>query len=299
MRFVSFHREDGVIVPGWLQGDPDGGQARVLDGAHPACVAVLDGLRPDMLAWVERGLAEVGQRLQSLAPPPEAWRPLAGLRLAAPLPRPGKIVGAAFNYTDALAERNMTPPDEPVVFVKSGRTVIGPGEAIVLAPGVEQVTYEAELAAVIGKPALRVSREDALSHVCAYAVFNDVSATALVKADGGFVRGKNQPTSGPLGPWLTTPDEAGDPMALDIGLDVDGDVLQRSSTSRMLFGLAELIAHISARMPLDPGDVIATGTPAGVAGAHTPPRWLAPGTTVTLRIAGLGGFSNPVIAAAG
>ncbi|MEI2415016.1 fumarylacetoacetate hydrolase family protein [Orrella sp. JC864] len=296
MRFVSFYDAQARIVPGLLLGEPDDARARVLDGSHPHCLARLGQLAPAMLHWIEQGLQDVGQRLLAGGPPADALRPLAGLRLAAPLPRPGKVVGAAFNYVDALAERNMPHPAEPVVFVKSGRTVIGPGEPIVLGPALEHVTYEAELAAVIGTPALRVSRQAALSHVCAYTIFNDVSVTAMVKADGGFVRGKNQPTSGPLGPWLATPEEIGDPMALDIGLEVDGQVLQQSSTARMLFDIATLIEYVSARMPLDPGDVIATGTPAGVAGAHTPPRWLAAGSTVTLAVQGLGRLSNPVVA---
>ena len=294
MRFVSFHDEQGGIVPGLLLGDPDGGQARVLDGSHALCRARLGGVRCDMQAWIEHGLAEAGAALLAGGAPEAACRPLAAIRLAAPLPRPGKVVGAAFNYTDALAERGMDAPPEPVTFVKSGRTVVGPGDAIVLTPELANVTYEAELAVVIGTAALRVPRERAMDHVCAYSLFNDVSVTAMVKADGGFVRGKNQPTSGPFGPWLATPDEIGDPMALGIRLDVDGQVLQQSSTAQMLFDIATLIEYVSARMPLDPGDVIATGTPAGVAGAHAPPRWLAAGQRVTLAIEGLGKLSNPV-----
>ncbi len=298
MRFVSFHDERGQVVAGLLREHGDGTPPQVLDGSHPDCQARLGGLGTQMIDWVEHGLAEVGRLLQADTAPPAALRPLASLRLAAPLPRPGKIVGAAFNYVDALAERQMAHPAEPVVFVKSGRTVVGPGEPIVLPPELTHVTYEAELAAVIGRPALKVSRADALAHVCAYAAFNDVSVTAMVKADGGFVRGKNQPTSGPLGPWLVTPDELGDPMDLPIWLEVDGQRRQQSSTAQMLFDVAALIEFISARMPLDPGDVIATGTPAGVAGAHQPPCWLAPGQTVTLGLQGLGTLSNPVTAGA-
>lgn len=296
MRFVSFFDERGRVVPGMLAQAPGGGPARVLDGSHPECRARLAQAGTDMLAWIAFGLPRVGALLQAPGLPSDAWRPLDGIRLAAPLPRPGKIVGAAFNYVDALAERNMPAPEEPVVFVKSGRTVIGPGQPVELGPALSDVTYEAELAVVIGTPALRVPREQAMRHVCAYSIFNDVSVTAMVKADGGFVRGKNQPTSGPLGPWLATPDEIADPMALGIRLDIDGQVLQQSSTARMLFDIATLIEYVSARMPLDPGDVIATGTPAGVAGAHQPPRWLAPGMVMTLDIEGLGTLVNPVVA---
>ncbi|WP_459615859.1 fumarylacetoacetate hydrolase family protein [Bordetella sp. 2513F-2] len=295
MRFVSFAGEDGRARAGVLLPSPASSDAIVLDGGHPVCRERLGGLAPDMQAWIEAGLQAVGHRLLE-DPPAAACRPLSALRLLAPLPRPGKIVGAAFNYVDALAERSMAHPAEPVIFVKSGRTVVGPGEPVVLGTALADVTYEAELAVVIGTPALKVARAQALSHVCAYTLFNDVSVTSMVKADGGFVRGKNQPTTGPLGPWLVTPDEIADPMALPIRLDVDGTRLQDSATSQMLFDIAQLIEYASARMPLDPGDVIATGTPAGVAGAHRPARWLVPGNMVTLCIDGIGELSNPVVA---
>ncbi|CAM4099629.1 fumarylacetoacetate hydrolase family protein [Bordetella muralis] len=299
MRFVSYYDAAGRIVPGILPGDPTAPEAWVADVRHPACSADYADLPDTLMGWVEYGLINIAQRFAAAAPVDKSARlPLSTLRLAAPLPRPGKIVGAAFNYHDALAERDMAPPAEPVIFVKSGRTVIGPNDVIRVLPDAGNVTYEAELAAIIGKPALRVSREQAMEYVAAYTIINDVSATTLVKADGGFVRGKNQPTSGPLGPWLVTPDEIPDPYALDIHLDVDGRVLQRSSTRSMLFNIAELIEYASARMPLDPGDIIATGTPAGVAGAHQPPAWLKAGNSVSISLSKLGTLSNPVAAGA-
>lgn len=299
MRFVSYYDAAGRIVPGILPGDPTSPDAWVADIRHPACSTHYADLPDTLMGWVEYGLINIAQRIATAPPFDENARlPLHSLRLAAPLPRPGKIVGAAFNYHDALAERDMAPPAEPVIFVKSGRTVVGPNDAIRVSTHAGNVTYEAELAAVIGKPALRVSREHAMEYVAAYTIINDVSATTLVKADGGFVRGKNQPTSGPLGPWLVTPDEIPDPYALDIHLDVNGRVLQQSSTRSMLFDIAELIEYASARMPLDPGDIIATGTPAGVAGAHQPPAWLKAGDTVSISLSKLGTLSNPVAAGA-
>ncbi|MVW71215.1 fumarylacetoacetate hydrolase family protein [Bordetella sp. 15P40C-2] len=297
MRFVSYYDQQGTIRPGPLFGDPDGPDAWVADLRHPACAAHYADLPSSMQAWVELGLDHIARRFsdgQSIDA--DARLPLHALRLAAPLPRPGKIVGAAFNYHDALAERQMQPPSEPVIFIKSGRTVVGPNDPVRVFPHAGDVTYEAELAVVIGKSALRVAREDAMKYVSAYCIFNDVSATSLVKADGGFVRGKNQSTSGPLGPWLVTPDELGDPYAIDIHLHIDGRLLQASSTSQMLFNIAELIEYASARMPLDPGDIIATGTPAGVAGAHQPPAWLTPGDTVSISLSGLGTLINPIAA---
>jgi ureidoglycolate lyase len=247
-----------------------------------------------LLQMVEQGLARWADRLSSASWPADAVRPLAQLKLLAPL-RPGKIVGAAFNFTDALAERNMKPPAEPVTFVRSGSTVIGPDEPILVPPDVGNVGYEAELAVVIGRRALRVSPEQAMKYVAGYTAHNDVSGSDLVKGDGGnFVRGKNLPASSPLGPWLATPDEVPDPYAVRIRLDIDGRPLQDGSTATMLFRIAELISYASHRMPLDPGDVIATGTPAGVAAMHNPPAWLAPGATVTVEVEGFGRLSNPV-----
>jgi 2,4-diketo-3-deoxy-L-fuconate hydrolase len=295
MRFVSYYDPHGRIRPGPLFGDANGQDAWVADVQHPACVAHYGDLPSTMAEWVELGLDRIARRLSD-GPPiaAEARLPLHSLRLAAPLPRPGKIVGAAFNYHDALAERQMQPPAEPVIFVKSGRTVVGPNDAVRVFPEAGDVTYEAELAVVIGKPALRVARDDAMQYVAAYCIFNDVSATTLVKADGGFVRGKNQPTSGPLGPWLVTPDELGDPYAIDIQLSLNDRSLQASNTRQMLFNIAELIEYASARMPLDPGDIIATGTPAGVAGVHQPPAWLKPGDRVAITLSGLGTLTNPI-----
>jgi len=297
MRFVSYYDTAGRIVPGLLPNAPDAPDAWVANVWHPSCSALYGDLPDSLAGWVEHGLDKIAQRFAAhphIAD--EARLPLHTLRLAAPIPRPGKIVGAAFNYHDALAERGMPLPAEPVTFVKSGRTVIGPNDAIHVFSHAGNVTYEAELAVVIGKPALRVSRERAMEHVAAYTIFNDVSATTLVKADGGFVRGKNQPTSGPLGPWLATPDEIPDPYALDIYLEIDGRVLQQSSTRSMLFDIAALIEYASARMPLDPGDIIATGTPAGVAGSHQPAAWLKDGDNVSISLSGLGTLTNPVVA---
>ncbi|WP_295851359.1 fumarylacetoacetate hydrolase family protein [uncultured Xylophilus sp.] len=292
MRFVSFAGADGAPVAGVVQGDGDA--AQVADLSHPSCRAVLGGTQPSLMAFVEQGLAGWVRRLGAASFAPDVLRPLAGLRLLAPV-RPGKVVGAAFNFTDALAERSMAHPPEPVTFVRSGSTVIGPGESILVPPDVGDVGYEAELAVVIGRRALRVGAEDAMDHVAGYTLHNDVSGSALVKADGGnFVRGKNLPATAPLGPWLVSADALPDPYAVGIRLDIDGRRLQDGSTATMLHRIAALIAYASARMPLDPGDVIATGTPAGVAATHTPPAWLRPGQTVTVELAGLGRLTNPV-----
>jgi ureidoglycolate lyase len=290
MRFVSFRGPAGRAVAGVLLGD------RVADLSHPACRPLLGDIPPSLQALLDDGLAAWVRRLSDARFDDDALRPLADVALLAPV-RPAKVVGAAFNFTDALAERNMPPPAEPVTFVRSGRTVIGPGDPILIPPDVGNVGYEAELAVVIGRRALRVSRDEALRCVAGYVAHNDVSGSDLVKQDGGnFVRGKNLPASAPLGPWLVSADALPDPHAVGIRLDIDGRLLQDGSTRTMLFGIAELIAYISNRMPLEPGDVVATGTPAGVAAMHTPAAWLRPGATVTVELEGLGRLSNPVLA---
>jgi 2,4-diketo-3-deoxy-L-fuconate hydrolase len=289
MRFVTFRGAAGAAVVGVLLGD------RVADLSHRACRPLLGDTPPTLQALLDDGLGGWVERLAGARFDADALRALADVQLLAPLPRPGKVVGAAFNFTDALAERQMAAPTEPVTFVRSGRTVIGPGEPILIPPDVGNVGYEGELAAVIGRRALRVSREQAMRCVAGYTVHNDVSGSSLVKEDGGnFVRGKNLPASAPLGPALVSADELPDPHDVAIRLDIDGRLLQNGSTRTMLFDIADLIAYISQRMPLEPGDVIATGTPAGVAAMHTPAAWLVPGSTVTVELEGLGRLSNPV-----
>ena len=289
MRFVTFRGTAGAAVVGVLLGD------RVADLSHRACQPLLGATPPTLQALLDDGLDGWVGRLAAARFDADALRALADVQLLAPLPRPGKVVGAAFNFTDALAERQMAAPKEPVTFVRSGRTVIGPGEPILIPPDVGNVGYEGELAAVIGRRALRVSRDQAMRCVAGYTVHNDVSGSSLVKEDGGnFVRGKNLPASAPLGPALVSADELPDPHDVAIRLDIDGRLLQNGSTRTMLFDIADLIAYISQRMPLEPGDVIATGTPAGVAAMHTPAAWLVPGSTVTVELEGLGRLSNPV-----
>lgn len=288
MRFVTFRGSQRAARAGIVLGE------QVVDLSHPSCRSVVGDAAPTLLEMVEQGLGGWAERLAACNVNRDALLPLSDVQLLAPL-RPGKVVGAAFNFTDALTERGMAAPSEPVTFVRAGCTVIGPNDAIPIPPDVGNVGYEAELAVVIGRRALRVSPDDAMRHVAGYTAHNDVSASDLIKADGGnFVRGKNLPASAPLGPWLATPDEVPDPYRVGIRLDIDGRRLQSGSTATMLFRIAELIAFISHRMPLEPGDVVATGTPAGVAAMHRPPAWLAPGSTVTVEVDGFGPLANPI-----
>ncbi|MCJ8144030.1 fumarylacetoacetate hydrolase family protein [Ancylobacter sp. A5.8] len=293
MRFVTFEHV-GVTRAGMLSRDG----ARVLDLGHLAVAAARGDTPADVMEFVEAGLADIAARIAAKIAatdlPAEAWLLLTEVKLHAPL-RPHRIFAAAYNYRRAIAERGLPLPAEPVMFLKETRTVIAPGEPVVLPPEAGGITYEAELAVIIGRPASGLDAGHALEHVAGYTIFNDVTATECVRADGNFRRGKNFATFGPLGPFLASADDIADPERLEVTLHVDGLERQRGSTDDMLFGVAELIARVSRLHDLRPGDMIATGTPAGVAIAHIPPAWLKRGTVMRAHVEGLGVLENPVI----
>lgn len=293
MRLITF-KHGGSTRAGLLRGQPGDPNAVVVDLATAEISRCLEGVEPTVDAMLRAGLDVVAEQLSTSPPAAESQLPFGEVELLAPLPRPRRIIGIAHNYRCALAERRMELPRAPVAFEKKPSTVIAPGAAIILPFGAGGITYEAELAAIIGLRADGVSPERALDHVAGYTIFNDVSASEIIRADGDFERGKNFPTFGPMGPYLATPDEVGDPSALRITLSVDGQVLQSGSTSDMLFGVAELISLLSHERPLEVGDVIATGTPAGVAPLRSPPAWLRSGSQASVTVAGLGTLANPV-----
>jgi 2,4-diketo-3-deoxy-L-fuconate hydrolase len=255
----------------------------------------LRGVAPQMQAMIGSGLPDIVECIQANGLTEAATLPLASVTLLAPLPSPPRIFGIAHNYRDALAERGMALPEKPVLFMKAPRTIAGPGQPVILPSGIGGVTWEAELAVVIGRRADKVTKERALDHVAAYGCFNDISASEIIKADGNFDRGKNFASFGPFGPFLASRDEVPDPHALSVTLKVDGRIMQSGSTRDMLFGIADLICFLSAQQPLEPGDVIASGTPAGVAGMHKPPAWLKPGSTLEVEVEKLGRLVNPII----
>jgi 2,4-diketo-3-deoxy-L-fuconate hydrolase len=294
MKFVSFS-EQGFVRAGVLLGDGASRNDQIVDLAHPSMRKALRGAAPKMLALLETGLPNVVESIGVHGLAEDAKLPISSVTLTAPLPEPRRIFGIAHNYRDALAERGMAPPEKPVLFMKAPRTITGTGRAIVLPAGIGGVTYEAELAAVIGTRAENVGKDRALDHVVAYGCFNDISASEIIKADGHFDRGKNFATFGPFGPYLASRDEVKDPHALAVSLKVDGRVLQSGSTRDMLFDVADLVSYLSGLQALEPGDIIATGTPAGVAALHKPPAWLKPGSTVEVEVEGLGRLQNPII----
>jgi 2-keto-4-pentenoate hydratase/2-oxohepta-3-ene-1,7-dioic acid hydratase in catechol pathway len=220
--------------------------------------------------------------------------PLDSLRLRAPVPRPGKIFGVGLNYRDHAEETGQPVPEVPILFAKFANSVIGPGQPIVVPAATRRPDYEAELGVVIGSSAREVSVDDALGHVAGYLCCNDVSARDLQTATSQWTRGKAIDTFLPCGPWLVTSDEVPDPQALGIRCMLNGEVMQDSSTGQMVFGVAELVSFISQACSLEPGDLIATGTPPGVGFARTPPVWLHDGDEVTVEIDGLGALTNPV-----
>jgi 2-keto-4-pentenoate hydratase/2-oxohepta-3-ene-1,7-dioic acid hydratase in catechol pathway len=211
------------------------------------------------------------------------------------IPRPGKIVCVGLNYRDHAAEGGQDLPKAPLLFAKWPNTLIGDGDPVVLPPESAQVDYEAELGVVIGTKAKRVSERDALDHVEGYICVNDVSARDLQFADGQWTRGKSPDTFCPVGPRLVPRDEIADPQALAIRCIVNGEALQDSSTAQMIFSVAEIIAYTSQIITLEPGDLIATGTPAGVGVFRDPKVLLKDGDEVSVEIEGLGTLTNPFI----
>lgn len=244
-------------------------------------------------------LRDVDDALGSLAP--EAVRtaieaeghPLADVSLSAPIDRPGKIVCVGQNYRDHVDEQDVDAPAAPALFSKWPSCVIATGDEIRWDPGLtSQVDWEAELGVVIGKTARHVPTEEALHHVLGYTCLNDVSARDLQFGDLQWTRGKSLDTFCPMGPALVTTDEIGDPQDLDITCMVGDEVMQSANTSQMYFGVAEIISFCSEAFTLEPGDVIATGTPGGVGIFRDEPRLLGDGDVVTVRIEGIGELTN-------
>jgi 2-keto-4-pentenoate hydratase/2-oxohepta-3-ene-1,7-dioic acid hydratase in catechol pathway len=218
----------------------------------------------------------------------EAEIPLEMVRLVAPV-RPGKIICVGRNYAEHAREQNVEVPDIPLLFLKPPSSVIGPGETVVLPPQSRQVEHEGELAVVIGQAGRWIPAEEALKHVLGFTVANDVTARDLQRRDGQWTRGKGFDTFLPLGPWIETDL---DPSDVLVQTRVNGEMRQMASTREMMFPVEQLIAFISSVMTLEPGDLILTGTPAGIGS-------LLPGDVVEVTVEGIGSLSNPVAASAG
>jgi len=227
---------------------------------------------------------------------PAAARVSSSVRLGPPIDRPSKIVCIGLNFRDHAAESKMGLPNEPVIFFKSTTSLVGPNDPLVIPRGATKVDWEVEVAVVIGKKALYVSREDALDFVAGYVLHNDYSERSFQLERGGqWVKGKSADTFAPLGPFLATPDEIADVGRLAMWLKVNGETRQNSSTANMIFDVATLVGYVSQFMTLLPGDVISTGTPAGVGLGMNPPRYLKAGDVVELGVEGLGESRQQVV----
>jgi 2-keto-4-pentenoate hydratase/2-oxohepta-3-ene-1,7-dioic acid hydratase in catechol pathway len=223
--------------------------------------------------------------------------PLAEVQLLAPVLKPGKILCIGLNYRDHAIESGMELPRVPTVFLKLPSAVTGPDTDIVLPRQSAQPDYEAELAAVIGPAGRDIAPEDWERHVAGYTILNDVSARDIQLATSQWTLGKSFDTFCPIGPAVVTTDEIRNPHALDIRLSIGGEVLQRSNTRELIFKLPELIAYISSIVPLEPGDMISTGTPAGVGLGRKPQRWLQAGEQIEIAVEGLGTLRNRTVEA--
>lgn len=219
---------------------------------------------------------------------------LSAVTLLAPLNNPGKLLCVGLNYRDHAIESKMEIPSVPTVFCKFSNAIIGPDETVKVPAVTTKPDYEAELAFVIGVGGKNIPADKWQQHVFGYTILNDVSARDIQLATSQWILGKSLDTFAPLGPWIVSADEIPDPHALDIKLSIGGKVLQHSNTRELIFKIPALIAHISSIVPLAPGDIISTGTPAGVGMGHNPPRWMRDGETMTIDISGIGTLVNPI-----
>jgi 2-keto-4-pentenoate hydratase/2-oxohepta-3-ene-1,7-dioic acid hydratase in catechol pathway len=282
VRFVNIERR-GYGEPGIISGDE-------IIGLKSAGFESLQSI-------IEGGADAVDRVARWSYNPPQGERMPAGkVRLLAPIPRPPKVICIGLNYLDHAAESNLPVPETPTVFAKFPTAVIGPGQPIVLPKLSTKPDYEAEFAVIIGQGGRYIPEERWREHVFGYTIVNDVSARDFQMATSQWMIGKTFDTFCPMGPAVVTVDEIPDPHNLAISLSIGGETLQSSNTSNMIFKLPRIIAHLSSVFTLEPGDVIATGTPAGVGFARKPPRWLRPGDEVRVAIEGIGELVNSVIA---
>jgi 2-keto-4-pentenoate hydratase/2-oxohepta-3-ene-1,7-dioic acid hydratase in catechol pathway len=220
----------------------------------------------------------------------------AGVRLGPPVAKVWNFVAIGLNFVDHAKETGAPIPPEPILFNKAGNCIVGPNDDVMIPKDSKQLDYEVEIAFVIGTRARYVTEADALAHIAGYTICNDVSERHWQKdRKGQWVKGKAFETSGPLGPWLVTTDEVPDPAALAMRLEVDGEVRQNGTTADMIFKIPFLLSYVTQFMVLEPGDVVTTGTPAGVALGMKQPKWLQAGQTMTLSIDQLGQQRQTVV----
>ncbi len=284
MRLISYDR-NGQRRPGALN----------TNGIIDLPTASSSALPSAMVALLELGDEGIARAREAVAQGRAAIS-LKDARLLAPVPRPGKIIGIGLNYADHAAEGGREQPKYPTIFTKAVSAVVGPGESIRMPLVTSQIDFEGEMAVVIGKRAKEVSSREALDYVAGYTICNDVSGRDYQQRSSPTA-GKSFDTFAPLGPVLVTRDEIPDPHVLNIRTLVNGEEMQRSNTKQLIFNVNYLIDYLSHIFPLDPGDVITTGTPAGVGLFRNPPRFLKPGDIVRIELEKVGMLENPVVEA--
>ncbi|MBL8211822.1 MAG: fumarylacetoacetate hydrolase family protein [Bryobacterales bacterium] len=282
MRFVTFLNPQGAPEPGVVSNDHVIG----LHGAGFGSILDILGGGADALAKVSQWVAAPGE---------SSVHPLVSTKLLAPIPRPPKIICVGLNYRDHAEESNMPIPERPTIFSKFSNTVIAPGENIVLPKNSEKPDYEAEFGLVIGKGGRHIKGENWKDVVFGYTNVHDVSARDFQLATSQWLMGKTFDTFCPVGPYVVTADEIADPHNLRVTCTINGEVLQDGNTKHLIFNIPTLIEYLSSVFTLEPGDIISTGTPAGVGFGRKPPRWLKAGDTVTIECEGLGQLTNPVV----
>jgi 2-keto-4-pentenoate hydratase/2-oxohepta-3-ene-1,7-dioic acid hydratase in catechol pathway len=259
------------------------------DGAVRDLSRVVKDITPEVLSppGLKRLRTAAARRLPVVSGRPRLGCPISGI---------GKLVCIGLNYTDHAQEVGLPLPDEPLLFIKANSAISGPADVIVRPRDAVKLDYEVELGAVIGRDARNVSEADAMKHVAAYCIVDDVSERAFQMEHGGTTtKGKSADTFAPIGPWLVTADEVRDPQPLEVWTTVNGESRQRGNTANMIFTVRQLVAYVSRFMSLRAGDIISTGTPAGVAHGMKPPRYLQPGDVVAMGITGLGEQKNRVV----
>lgn len=280
MQLITFER-NGVAEPGVLLGD--------------TIIVLKSAGFSSMLEIIEKGpeaLEQIRALIQKQANGGRIAR--STVRLLAPIPRPPKIICVGLNYRDHARECGAEIPKVPTIFCKFSTAVLAPGGDIILPRNSKEPDYEAEFAIVIGRGGRHISPDRWKEHVFGYTNVNDVSARDIQMATSQWIMGKTFDTFAPFGPAIVTADEIADPHTLDIQMIINGEVLQHSNTSEMVFRIPHLLEHISSVFTLEPGDIISTGTPAGVGEAKNPQRWLRPGDDVVVRISGIPELRNGV-----
>ena len=284
MRLVTFHGTDGLR----LGVETDAGVVDVTDTAG-------DGARASVRSVAAAG-GEALERLRQAAASASDAVPIDQLRLAPAVPDPGKIICVGLNYRKHAAEGGMPVPEQPIYFAKYANSLAGSGEDVVIPAATRKADYEIELVVVMGRPARKVTTDQALDHVFGYATGNDLSARELQMRSSQWTYGKAIDGFAPLGPYVVTTDEVPDPQTLDLRCWVNGELRQNSNTKDMVFGVAELVSDLSQIMTLEPGDVIYTGTPEGVILGMAEQVWLQPGDEVVCEIENLGRLVTRLVA---